>query len=88
VRLHVDAKRYLASAEPWYLGVLSEASILSLRLQGGPFGDVARAAFKARPHAEAAIALRRWDDAAKVPGAATPGLNHYRPMVLATARAG
>jgi gamma-butyrobetaine dioxygenase len=88
VRLHVDAKRYLASAEPWYLGVLSEASILSLKLQGGPFDAAGRAAFKARPYADAAIALRRWDEAAKVPGAATPGLDHYRPMVLAATRAG
>lgn len=87
VRLHVDAKRYLASAEPWYLGLLSEASVLSLKLQGGPFDAAACAAFLRRPYAEAAVALRRWDDAAKVPGARTSDLDHYRPMVMAALRA-
>jgi gamma-butyrobetaine dioxygenase len=86
VRLHVAAKRYLAATEPWYHGLLSEASKLSLKLQGGPFDAAGATAFAARPHAEGAIALRRWDDAAKVPGAATPDLAHYRPMVAAALR--
>src|SRR6516162_3828711 len=36
VRLHVAAKRYLCAVEPQYRGGLSEASLRSLRLQGGP----------------------------------------------------
>ena len=36
VRMHVAAKRYLATMEPGYFERLSEASVLSLRLQGGP----------------------------------------------------
>ena len=41
VRMHVAAKRYLASMEPGYFDTLSEASKLSLRLQGGPMSPAA-----------------------------------------------
>jgi OPA family glycerol-3-phosphate transporter-like MFS transporter len=77
VRLHVAAKRYLSFAEPSYRDSLSPASVASLRVQGGPFtADEARA-FLALPHAQLAVALRRWDEAAKVPGLPTPDLRHY-----------
>jgi predicted HD phosphohydrolase len=36
VRLHVAAKRYLCAVDPGYLNELSEPSLVSLRLQGGP----------------------------------------------------
>ena len=36
-RLHVAAKRYLCAVDPAYLANLSPASILSLKLQGGPY---------------------------------------------------
>ncbi len=36
VRMHVAAKRYLAATEPGYFDLLSDASKLSLTLQGGP----------------------------------------------------
>src|SRR5215469_9250590 len=39
VGLHVNAKRYLCRVDPEYLKRLSPASIQSLALQGGPFGD-------------------------------------------------
>jgi phosphonate degradation associated HDIG domain protein len=81
VRLHVAAKRYLCAAEPGYLGGLSAASRRSLELQGGPFTSDEQAAFRAEPHWEPALALRRWDDAAKVPGLAVPGVEHYRPCL-------
>jgi len=83
VRLHVAAKRYLCATEPAYLAGLSPASRRSLELQGGPFTDAEQAAFRAEPHREAALALRRWDDAAKVPGLAVPGVEHYRPHLEA-----
>jgi gamma-butyrobetaine dioxygenase len=87
VRLHVDAKRYLAAAEPGYFDRLSPASVLSLRLQGGPFDAAAAAAFKARAYAEDAIRLRRWDEAGKTAGVTTPDLEHFRRYVrLAAAR--
>ena len=36
VRYHVAAKRYLCAARPEYFAKLSEASVHSLNLQGGP----------------------------------------------------
>jgi phosphonate degradation associated HDIG domain protein len=87
VRLHVPAKRYLCSTDPSYLGQLSEASVLSLKLQGGPFTPEEVAAFRNLPHAEAAVALRRYDEQAKVRGLATPNLEHFRPF-LETRRVG
>ncbi|MCS6945834.1 MAG: HD domain-containing protein [Sutterellaceae bacterium] len=69
IRLHVPAKRVLA-AEPAYCRALSEDSQRSLRLQGGVLTGPAREAFFARPYAQAALALRRWDEAAKKPGIA------------------
>ena len=78
IRLHVDAKRYLCRAEPDYQAELSLASRKSLEAQGGTFDDVDAAAFAARAHADAAIRLRRWDEAAKVVGKPTPDWAHYR----------
>jgi predicted HD phosphohydrolase len=34
-------------------------------------------AFETRPHAVAAVQLRRWDDLAKTPGQRTPPLGYY-----------
>jgi predicted HD phosphohydrolase len=82
VALHVPAKRYLCAVEPGYRAALSPASEHSLLLQGGPFTAAEATAFHAGPHAEAAIALRRWDDEAKVPGLALAELAHFRPILL------
>jgi gamma-butyrobetaine dioxygenase len=84
IRLHVPAKRYLCYAEPAYLKGLSAASLTSLRVQGGPFTEAEARAFREGPHADAALALRRWDEAAKVPGLPTPGLEHFRPFLEQT----
>lgn len=83
VRLHVDAKRYLCRAEAGYWDRLSEASKLSLRLQGGPLSESAAEAFAAGAFAEDAVRVRRWDDEAKHVGLATPDLAHFFPAVVA-----
>lgn len=77
VRLHVTAKRYLCATEPDYFSQLSQPSIVSLQLQGGPMSDKEVQAFRAHPFGAAAVALRRWDDAAKVPNLPTPELEHF-----------
>jgi gamma-butyrobetaine dioxygenase len=81
VRLHVAAKRYLCTAEPGYLAVLSPASVYTLSLQGGAMSAAEAAAFAAGPHAAAAVAVRRWDDAAKEPAARVPGFAWYCPLL-------
>lgn len=77
IRLHVAAKRYLCAVEPEYMEALSDASVASLALQGGPMSLDEVRVFEQSPFARDAVALRRWDDAAKVPGLDVPGVGHY-----------
>jgi phosphonate degradation associated HDIG domain protein len=81
VRLHVEAKRYLCSAEPGYREGLSRASELSLTLQGGPQNPKEMEAFLATPGAKDALRLRRYDDLGKRRNWQVPGLESYRPML-------
>ena len=81
VRLHVAAKRYLCGTEPDYFGTLSPDSVRSLELQGGPMAADEAASFHARPHADAAVRLRRFDEGAKVAGLETPPVAHFLPYV-------
>jgi gamma-butyrobetaine dioxygenase len=81
VRLHVAAKRYLCAAEPAYFGQLSEASVYTLSVQGGPMSDAEAREFEREPYAADAIAVRRWDDQAKDPSAATPDFPHFRALL-------
>lgn len=81
VRLHVAAKRYLCTAEPGYFALLSEASIYTLGVQGGPMSEDEARAFAASPGAHDAVAVRRWDEQAKDPDAVTPGFDHFRPLL-------
>src|SRR6267378_241259 len=86
VRLHVPAKRYLCATDPSYFAGLSPGSVRSLALQGGPFTRKEAAEFRALPLADDAIRVRRWDEAAKVPGIPTPDLEHYRATLQAVLR--
>lgn len=81
IRLHVDAKRFLCRSVPAYWDSLSPASKHSLELQGGMFSLAEAKRFLERPHAHDAVSLRRWDDLAKVPGKATPGLARYAALL-------
>jgi len=83
VRMHVAAKRYLATMEPGYFERLSEASVLSLRLQGGPMSALQAAAFAAEPFFADAIRLRRWDEEGKIIDYRGPALDHFLPRVQA-----
>lgn len=84
IRLHVPAKRYLCAREPGYDAVLSPASRRSLALQGGAFSPEETRAFLQSPYARDAVALRRWDEAAKDPNAETPGLLHFSKHIDAS----
>ena len=83
VRLHVAAKRYLCAVEPGYFGLLSEESVRTLARQGGPMTPGEAAAFEALPHARDAVAVRRWDDAAKDPAVTPPAFAHFAPLLEA-----
>jgi [1-hydroxy-2-(trimethylamino)ethyl]phosphonate dioxygenase len=81
VRLHVAAKRFLCANDPDYQRRLSPPSRLSLQLQGGPMSPAETLGFQAHPYFAAAVSLRHWDDAAKVPKLATPPLEHYAAYI-------
>ena len=78
---HVAAKRYLVATNPAYAARLSEASKKTLAKQGGPMSLAECATFESHPHLKEMLRLRSWDEQAKVPGAAVPGLDAYRPML-------
>jgi [1-hydroxy-2-(trimethylamino)ethyl]phosphonate dioxygenase len=81
VRYHVAAKRYICAVDPKYFGQLSEASVHSLRLQGGPMSAEEAAEFARRPNVREIVKVRYLDDAGKVAGMVTPDFAHYAPMV-------
>jgi phosphonate degradation associated HDIG domain protein len=78
IALHVAAKRYLVASDPSYAAGLSQASVQSLLVQGGPMSPEEVAKFRRIRRAADACRLRRWDDAAKVPNRLVPPLEHYR----------
>jgi phosphonate degradation associated HDIG domain protein len=82
VRLHVAAKRFLALREPAYAQGLSQASIQSLVLQGGPMSEAEADAFLAEPGAAEALRLRRYDELGKVVGAVPAEVASYAPLLL------
>ncbi|NJP43315.1 2-trimethylaminoethylphosphonate dioxygenase [Actinacidiphila epipremni] len=86
VRLHVAAKRYLCAVEPGYRERLSAASEYTLQVQGGPMGEQEAAAFARLPYARDAVAVRRWDEAAKQPSADGRTFAHFLPLLTALLR--
>lgn len=81
VRYHVAAKRYLCATKPEYFESLSEASIHSLHLQGGPMNDMEVVEFKKNPNLDQIIAVRYLDDAGKNADMVTPDYWYFAPMV-------
>jgi gamma-butyrobetaine dioxygenase len=86
VRLHVAAKRYLCAVDARYFGLLSAESVRTLSLQGGPMTAAEAAAFEELPHAQGAVAVRRWDDQAKDTAAIPPPFEHFAPLLAALVR--
>jgi phosphonate degradation associated HDIG domain protein len=86
VRLHVPAKRYLCATDDNYVAMLSQASVVTLNLQGGPMNGNELLQFETERYYEEAVRLRRWDDQGKVVGLKTPGLHEYRELIEKLAR--
>ena len=81
VRYHVAAKRYLCAAKPSYYKRLSEASIHSLNLQGGPMNADEVAAFEKNPNLKDIVKVRYYDEAGKRADLETKPFSYYAPMV-------
>jgi phosphonate degradation associated HDIG domain protein len=81
VALHVPAKRYLCATDANYLGKLSQASVQSLALQGGPMSAEEVREFERNSFHKEAVLLRSWDDQAKIPKMPTPKIQDYRALI-------
>jgi predicted HD phosphohydrolase len=79
VRLHVAAKRYLATVSPGR--GLSPQSALTMARQGGPMSRAGAMAFEHDPLAEDAVTLRQADDAAKVTGLDAGVMEDWRTVL-------
>jgi predicted HD phosphohydrolase len=79
--MHVAAKRYLATMEAGYFDRLSDASKLSLRLQGGPMGVDEARKFEAETYFADAVRLRRWDEEGKLLDFDGPSDAHFDAIV-------
>ena len=86
VRLHVDAKRYLVTADPAYRARLSPVSIATLAVQGGDMAGDEMAAFESSRFRDDALRLREADDLAKTPDKATLGLDFWLTALRAVAQ--
>lgn len=81
VRLHVDAKKYLVATDVAYFDNLSEASQITLEIQGGVFSDSEATDFIQQQFAHEAVLLRKWDDAGKVRGAALATIEDFEDLI-------
>jgi 2-amino-1-hydroxyethylphosphonate dioxygenase (glycine-forming) len=82
VENHVAAKRYLTFADESYYNKLSEASKKTLEYQGGKMTAEEAEAFKNSSLFEPSIALRRWDEEAKLENQPMPQLSHFEEMAV------
>ena len=88
VRLHVDAKRYLVATQSAYRERLSPISVKSLEDQGGPMSSAEISEFEAKPYWRDGVRLRVADEAAKVVGRPTAGLEAWLPLVRSVCAGG
>ena len=80
IKLHVQAKRYLCRNRSYY-DLLSEASKISLKLQGGKMNDHESKQFTSLKFYKDAIILRRYDDDGKIPNVKMKKIDDYRDLI-------
>lgn len=81
IRLHVAAKKYLCAVRENYIKCLSDASINSLHVQGGPMSETEIKAFEANPYYLSAVKARLYDDDGKIAGLTIKPVTEYRNML-------
>ncbi|WP_298300947.1 HD domain-containing protein [Hydrotalea sp.] len=82
IESHVNAKRYLTYKEPGYYAQLSEASKQTLQFQGGKMTEEEALVFEANSLFPLYIALRRWDEQAKLANQPLPSLEVYLQRII------
>ena len=80
IRIHVKAKRYLARNQKYYR-ILSQASKVSLYLQGGVMNEEESEKFEKEKFFDDAIKLRKFDEAAKKIGIKMKNINNYKSLL-------
>ena len=83
IKHHVIAKRYLARDKK-YFGRLSEASVVSLKLQGGILSSKEAKLFEKQEFFKEAIMLRKFDEAAKKVGVKIKDIIQYKDLLKAS----
>jgi len=81
IKYHVKAKRYLARTEKYYQN-LSEASKVSLKLQGGIMNDAETKIFENSEFFENSIQLRKFDEMAKKTNIKIKSINDYKKLLI------
>lgn len=82
VGAHVTAKRHLTAVDKAYYNGLSRSSKTTLKFQGGMFDEEQVKAAQKDPLLAEKLAVRRWDDEAKVAGRSTAPLATYQTMAV------
>ncbi len=81
IKIHVNAKRYLARNKKYY-DILSQASKVSLHLQGGVMDQDEAKIFEKEKFFDDAIKLRKFDEAAKKVGIKMKDINDYKNLLI------
>tara|TARA_B100000686_G_scaffold326055_1_gene383497 strand:+ start:26 stop:562 length:537 start_codon:yes stop_codon:yes gene_type:complete len=81
IKCHVKAKKYLTRDVKYYQ-TLSEASKVSLKLQGGIMNDKEAKDFENSEFFESSIKLRKFDESAKKTGLKIKSINEYKNLLL------
>ena len=78
--LHIEAKKYLARNKK-YFNNLSDASKISLKLQGGIMNEIDAKKFEQNKNYENAIKLRRFDEGAKQKNLKIKKIEDYKVLL-------
>ena len=80
IKYHVLAKRYLARNKK-YFNFLSEASKISLKLQGGILNNDESNEFKKKKYFKNSILVRKFDEAAKKTNIKMKSIDNYKSLL-------
>jgi predicted HD phosphohydrolase len=80
IKYHVKAKKYLAREKKYYK-LLSEASKVSLKLQGGIMSNEEAKKFERNKFFENSIKLRKFDEIAKKSDLKIKSINDYKNLL-------
>ena len=81
IKYHVKAKKYLTRDVKYYQA-LSEASKVSLKLQGGIMNDKESRKFENNEFFESSIKLRKFDESAKKTELKIKSINEYKNLLV------